>query len=306
MRKRLTAKRLVAESRKDGIFPGDIGNPEREKVYRDLDEYANYDWQPGWDLPEDNKIEDPRDEIGFGIPKKAAIFRIAHKAAELAEALLGENAPEKAVTAQARDFMRLGHARLVAALRRVRAAEDAQLAAGEAEAPVAPVAEEAAPAEAPVEAPAVPAPAADPEAPVAEEAAPAEAPVEAPVAEEAPAAEDPAPAAEEPAPAEPVEELAAEEEDDAAPAMELEIDPPAPAGDGYFDATDELNQAAPDPELEKFFGKGGDEAAEPAPTACRTAKKGVRHLAQPRLAAADLASAGNLESLWDNLRHPHL
>ena len=71
MRNRLTSKTLFAENRKDGIFPGDIGNEERSEKYYDVDEFNNEasEFKPGWDLPEKHDIKDERDEMNFGVKK---------------------------------------------------------------------------------------------------------------------------------------------------------------------------------------------------------------------------------------------
>ena len=127
MRKRLTARNVRAESQADGLFPGDIGNMERSKNYHDPSEYSNYDWQAGWDVPDPNapKINDERDEIGFGIPKTADVYQTAKAAAILAQMYLGDEAPEEAIEDQARDFMKLGHRRILASIRRWKATEPA-------------------------------------------------------------------------------------------------------------------------------------------------------------------------------------
>ena len=126
MRKRLTARNVRAESQADGLFPGDIGNMERSKNYHDPSEYSNYDWQAGWDVPDPNapKINDERDEIGFGIPKTADVYQTAKAAAILAQMYLGDEAPEEAIEDQARDFMKLGHRRILASIRRWKAGRE--------------------------------------------------------------------------------------------------------------------------------------------------------------------------------------
>lgn len=115
-----------AESQKDGLFPGDVGNMEREKNYREIDQYSTFEQQVNHELPDmrHDWKDNPRNETGFGIPKSAKIMRVAIDATKLAYAVLGEKAPEAMVEAQARDFLRLGSSRLTAALNRLAETEE--------------------------------------------------------------------------------------------------------------------------------------------------------------------------------------
>lgn len=297
MRKRLTAKTLKAESRLDGIFPGDIGNEERDKNYHDVGEYSNYELQEGWDIPEKNipKIDDKRDEIGFGIPKTADIFQTAKAATVLAQMYLGDSAPDVIVEDQARDFMKLGHRRIVAAIKRWKATEPA------------PAVEE-------TEEKTCPECASAPEACKAGE-------VEVPAVEEK--AQAPVTATEDVAPIattetteiesnadELTEPIEANEEE--APEMELEIPPAAEEVSGpSFAGSEDLNQAVADPELEALFA--GEELedipmpAEESPVAKKASKQGVKHLGgQPKIASAESFGVKELEGIWTDLKIPCL
>lgn len=289
MRKRLTARNVRAESLADGIFPGDIGNEERAKNYHSPDEYSNYDWQPGWDVPDPNapKINDERDEIGFGIPKTADVYQTAKAAAVLAQMYLGDEAPDEAIEDQARDFMKLGHRRIVASIKRWKATEPAP--AGETpatETPAEPEACKTGSEEAP----------ATPKAPE----------------EEVKAGEELAPAA--PAEETPTEESVVEDlgeivtGDEEAPEMQLEM--PEVAGDvdagPLFTGSEDLNQAESDPELEALFS--GEKVDEPeAPVAKKASKQGIKHLGgQPKFASVELGGVKELEGIWNGLKIPSL
>ena len=125
-----------AESQEDGLFPGDVGNMERSKNYRDIDQYHTFEptlnhWTP--DMRHEWK-ENPRTETGHGIPKVASLYQAAQNSIKLALMLLGDDASEEDIERQARDFMKLGNTRLVASINRwMKAEEDAaeEDAAGE-------------------------------------------------------------------------------------------------------------------------------------------------------------------------------
>ena len=132
------SKKIVAESQADGIFPGDIGNEERKKNYRKVDEYHTFEQTVNHELPDmrHDWQDNPRDEVGMGIPKKATktmIVNAATNATKLAYFLLGEKASDQLIEQQARDFMRLGSVRLEAAINRF--AETTDLHDEEEEAP---------------------------------------------------------------------------------------------------------------------------------------------------------------------------
>jgi hypothetical protein len=103
-------KNRKAESQKDGLFPGDVGNMERSKNYHDMDEYDNFEQTVNYELPDmrHDWKDNPREETGHGIPKMAKVYMAAKKATKLAMIVLGEDADEEMVTEQARDFMRMG------------------------------------------------------------------------------------------------------------------------------------------------------------------------------------------------------
>ena len=119
---RLAANSKKAESQADGLFPGDVGNMERSKNYRKIDQYQTFEQQVNHELPDMRHEwqDNPRDEVGFGIPKSAKkiVVTAALNATKLAYLFLGEKASEKMIEAQARDFMRLGSARLESSLKR--------------------------------------------------------------------------------------------------------------------------------------------------------------------------------------------
>ena len=124
---RLTARlamnnKRVAESQEDGLFPGDVGNEERKKNYRKIDEYHTFKQTVNHELPDmrHDWQDNPRDEVGMGIPKtaKSTIVTATANATKLAYFLLGEKASNDMIEAQARDFLRLGSDRLNAAMER--------------------------------------------------------------------------------------------------------------------------------------------------------------------------------------------
>lgn len=120
-RKKVTAlKRRKAESQKDGLFPGDVGNMERSKNYHDIDEYDNFEQTVNHELPDMRHEwkDNPREETGHGIPKMAKVYMAAKKATKLAMIMLGDDASEEMITAQARDFMRMGGKALSASINR--------------------------------------------------------------------------------------------------------------------------------------------------------------------------------------------
>lgn len=116
IRKRLTARMQVAGD--DTPYPGNVNQPG--KVDPDRAKYDNYKEEIGWEL-QDKRTDwkaNPRDEVGFGIPKVAAVYATAQQAVRLATLFLGDKANDDHIEAQARDFMRLGARRIQAALKR--------------------------------------------------------------------------------------------------------------------------------------------------------------------------------------------
>jgi len=115
-RERLTKR--MAVNKADGIFPGDVGNEERE--YKDVEEYHTFEHTVNHELPDmrTDWKENPRDDIGFGIPKKAALHKLAYNATKLAYCLLGDKATEGLIETQAREFMRMGSKRIQSTLQR--------------------------------------------------------------------------------------------------------------------------------------------------------------------------------------------
>lgn len=125
MRERLTKR--VAEIRnrkavdiKDGLFPGDVGNPERAKNYKKMDQYHSFEHTLNHEIPDMRHEwkENPREESGHGIPRMAKVYIAAKKATKLAMMLLGDDANEKTLELQARDFMRMGGKALSASINR--------------------------------------------------------------------------------------------------------------------------------------------------------------------------------------------
>ena len=283
MRKRLTSKQLFAENRKDGLFPGDIGNEEREKVYYDVDEFDNEasEFKPGWDLPEKNTIDDKRDEMNFGIKKEFKAYNMARRAVLMAQAFLGQNATEDQVEFQASQFLKLGDAGIKASLKLWKATEEC---AEEIEAPaVEPAKVETAD-----------------ENPEDVKETPAEVPAETPADEKVKVdetdADDTADKIDDVSELEavdkteaPVEEVV-EETVEAVPAeTEMELDVEA------------------DPTLEAAFADEEVEIPEEKPVASVTAKKkeGISHMAQPKLTTAAVKNEANeLDMVWTDLSVP--
>lgn len=310
MRKRLTARNVRAESRADGIFPGDIGNEEREKNYHDPEEYSNYDFQEGWDLPvsDNNWEEDKRDEVGFGIPKTANSFHTARQAAAMAQCFLGDDAPTEEIEKQARVFMKLGYRNIVASLRRWKATEPVPEAAG-------PETEEC-------ENCTLPVPPEQPEAcqagedenivPPAEQPEACKAGEEPVIPEETP--EQPTACGNAETPDVEFNEVAAGEDesgDDEAPALQIDVPPACDDNASNMFATEgELNQAEPDPELVALFsGDSENDDEQVARVASKqTKKQGIKHLAgQPKLASSQESfGVKDLESIWSGIKLPGL
>lgn len=125
-RVRLTKRIKKAESQADGLFPGDVGNLERSKNYHPIDEYHTFEQTVNHELPDMRHEwkEDKRDQNNIPVPKVAEIYAAAQNAIKLSMMFLGEDAPEKEIEAQARDFMKLGNKRLVASMNRWIATDD--------------------------------------------------------------------------------------------------------------------------------------------------------------------------------------
>lgn len=119
-RVRLTHRNRKAESQADGLFPGDVGNMERSKNYRKMDEYHKFEQTVNHELPDMRHEwkDDKRDENNIPVPKVASMYAAAQNAIKLSMMLLGDKAPQKTIEAQARDFMKLGNKKLVASMNR--------------------------------------------------------------------------------------------------------------------------------------------------------------------------------------------
>lgn len=301
-------KARKAESQKDGLFPGDVGNEEREKNYHDMDEYNTFEQTVNHELPDMRHEwkDNPREETGHGIPKIAKVYMAAKKATKLAMMLLGEEAPEKMIEEQARDFMRMGGNALTASINRW--AEMEELATPEEDevkegcncTACNCVAEDEVAPEAPV--------ACDGEktAPVAEEDVEMANEEEMPVAndedlvvgegEEEVIAEDETVEAED-------EEVVAEDEED------VEVDEGLISTDIEFDDAEDAETDA-DPELEKIFDaeEGDDNEVAPVEEAPVARKAGIKTLAaQPKLVrVASKKAADELAGIWSKWESPTL
>lgn len=300
---RLTQRMKKAESQADGLFPGDVGNEERSKNYHDMDEYSTFEQTVNHELPDMRHEwkEEKRDENNIPVPKVAALYAAAQNAIKLSMMFLGDNAPQKMIEAQAKDFMKLGNSRLVASMNRWIETEDEEKVEEEA-----PKAEEEKPVEAddeteaPDEAPAaVEAPVEQPAPAVAEEEAPAvaEEPA-APVAEEAPAVADEE-VMEEPAPEAPVaDEEEIKIEDEGAQDLNTEVD--------FSKADDATEEVEPDKNLEALFADEeveDDQKEVVAKTASK--KQGIKKIAgQPKLVRVASKKVDELEGIWSKLDRP--
>jgi len=91
-------------------YPGNVNQPDRKDPA--WDQYHTFEQQVNHELPDMRHEwqDNPRDEIGFGIPKKsdltvASVRVAANKAVRIAVLLLGEKVKDAAIEEQARDFM---------------------------------------------------------------------------------------------------------------------------------------------------------------------------------------------------------
>jgi len=283
---RIASKEVKAESQADGLFPGDVGNMERAKNYHDIDEYHTFEQTVNHELPDMRHEwkDNPRTTTGHGIPKMASVFIAAKKATKLAMMLLGENATDSMIEAQAKDFMRMGNKALTASVNRwAEIVENEQNAeeAAPAEEPAAPVAEEKV-----EEAPAAPVAAEEVTAPAVEET-----PAEAPVACDTCAEDE-------------TDVIGDEEE-----VGDIELDENANAPEVEFDEAEE-GEVEADPELEALFeGDGeGEETTAPVGTPVASKKAGIKRLAgQPKLVrVASKKDANELSGLWEKWENPNL
>ena len=297
MRKRLTAKTLKAETRADGLFPGDVGQPDREeRAYHAVDEYNNEasELKEGWDTTskEDTwSASNEREEGGWGKRSKLASaamrFRTAKKATVLANMLLGDEAPVEEIKEQAKEFMALGYRGICASIRRYADTMPEEVKACGEEGVCPTCGGKAVAEEAPAATPAVEAETeADPEVKADEENLPE---VEAETEEVDLEGEV------EDTPAEPAEE----------PAMVIDIPEEGEAiGQEAFNPDAQVGEGVADPALEAMFS-GAEEApaATPAEEKVTASKKaGIKHLAgQPKLVSASKVSAEDLSNLWESL-----
>jgi len=300
IRKRLTARMNTAEDSEK--FSGNVGQENRPTV--DIRKYDNYVEVPGWETQDMNHDwkANPRDEVGMGVPRIAAIYATSQQAVRLATLFLGDKVKESMIEAQARDFMRLGSRRIQAALERFNTSST--LYAEEETAPAAP----AVPAEAPaaVVAPVVAAPVAAPAAPVvAEVSAPAvvpapaapvatdlvELPVQTPVVPTTPTAEDDgAIDLEDDAP------VAADEDDGLAVEMGEELD----MTDENVDDT-EIASVFADEQMDTAIGDDDDSNVEVAKLKTSSKKAGIKKLGgQPKVVTAKVNNVADLSSVWSD------
>jgi len=110
-RNRLTARMRDHRAVEDDIpYPGTVNQPDRK--FKRRDQYDNYVETINHPLPDMRHEwkDNPRDEIGFGIPKEsslsvASVRVAANKAVRIAVLLLGEKVEDEVIEAQARDLM---------------------------------------------------------------------------------------------------------------------------------------------------------------------------------------------------------
>lgn len=122
-RQRLTNERWSADM--SIPYPGNVNQPERKD--HNSEEYHTFEPSIENHELQDLRTEwqdNPRDEIGFGVPKVAAIRAAATKAVKMAVLYLGDKVSDSTIEAQARDFMRLGPKTLDASLQRFAKSEE--------------------------------------------------------------------------------------------------------------------------------------------------------------------------------------
>ena len=285
------SKERLAESQKDGLFPGDVGNEERKKNYRKIDEYHTFEQTVNHELPDmrHDWQDNPRDEVGMGVPKtaKKTLVTATANATKLAYFLLGKKASDEMIEAQARDFLRLGSDRLEAAVERF--AETVDLYEDEEEEEIEDDFEDDEEFEDDdceddeVEASCEEAPVMAEEEPVMAEEAPAV--EEEPVVEEAPVMAEEAPAVEEEAPA----EMTDEDVQVAPESVEAEAEEDVDFDFGEVEGMEEDN--TPD-ELKAIFEEE-EEVTASMPKTAKTKSVG----SQPKIASA--LKADELSGLWD-------
>ena len=290
------SKERLAESQKDGLFPGDVGNEERKKNYRKIDEYHTFEQTVNHELPDmrHDWQDNPRDEVGMGIPKtaKKTLVTATANATKLAYFLLGKKASDEMIEAQARDFLRLGSDRLEAAVERF--AETVDLYEDEEEEEIEDDFEDDEEFEDDdcedceddeVEASCEEAPVMAEEEPAVEEKAPVMAEEEPAVEEEAPVMAEEEPAVEEEAPA----EMTDEDVQVAPESVEAEAEEDVDFDFGEAEGMEEDN--TPD-ELKAIFEEK-EEITASVPKTAKTKSVG----SQPKIASA--LKADELSGLWD-------
>ena len=287
---RLTQRQAARNVKADAATPETPIDLGKERPYRKIDKYHKFEpklnhWIP--DMRHEWK-DNPREESGHGIPKNVKIYNAAKKATKLASVLLGKNASDEELLAQAQAFMRMGDRALTASLKRVAGCEECEAPKTEEACKVAEAAEEAPKTE---EACTAKEECKDCEVKTEEACKVAEA------AEEAPATEE---KEEKPA----VEEKPAEE----APAAEEEVDVEVDDASGdeavvTFEEDLKVDEE-PDAKLAAALFKDAADDDE-VETACteKTAshKVGLKKLAggQPQLVRIASKNADELAGLWD-------
>jgi len=112
---RLTDRRRQAVDSPGTPYPGNVNLPERQ--FKEHAQYDNWKEVVNHPLPDMRHEwqDNPRDEIGFGIPKSnslqptlASVHVAADKAVRASVLLLGEKVAETVIEEQARDFMLMG------------------------------------------------------------------------------------------------------------------------------------------------------------------------------------------------------
>ena len=299
---RLTHKSRMAESQADGLFPGDVGNMERSKAYRDIDQYHTFEQTVNHELPDMRHEwkEDKRDENNIPVPKVAELYAAAQNAIKLAMMFLGDKATEKMVQAQARDFMKLGNTRLVASMNRwYETEEDEVVAEDECQA-----CDETITSEDEVEAQEE---TVEETVEVTQEEIPAEQPVTE-VAEDEVVAEDQVETEEEIVQDEMFEQSEDEEEIEVEEELELDEEGEDLNTEVDFDVEENEVDAQVDAELEAIFEDEDtmvDDQNDVVAKKVASKKQGVKRIAgQPKLVRVASKKVDELEGIWTKLDRP--
>lgn len=270
------------------LYPGTVNQDDRK--FKKQDQYHTFKHSINHETPDMRSEwkDNPRDEIGFGVPKVAKIYAAAQQAVRLAVLFLGDKCDQKTIEAQARDFMRMGSARLATALKRFKATEELYESQDQNEAPA--VEDN-------------PGPANEGEEEEKEEAPAEEAPAEKKEEEAQPPDDEEA--------QEDDEEACDEKEQDDEEVEGEDLGDTVPESQGELDIELQSQEVMPedeepDAELEAIFSQDDgteeeeeeeEDEKESSKKSSKKAKKGVKTLGgQPKVAKT--ASADELVGLW--------